>query len=166
MFQRQVVGGRQGLQVSAALGTKQLKKAAPKKKNIPLPPGAGKRGLAKGQQPEDALWLPNTERPAWLTGIFLCHRTSILLVVQYTLAHVPDILVHHPKLMNGSWQRVLSQPKLIRTPQNTSILSGPDKYLFSDPKLSKIMHRACCWGHDLRALLFLTWQKFDICLQC
>ena len=89
MFQRQVVGGRQGLQVSAALGTKQLKKVAPKKKNIPLPPGANKRGLAKGQQPEDALWLPNTERPAWLTGTFLCYYFSIFLVIKYTLAHVP-----------------------------------------------------------------------------
>lgn len=65
MFVGQLIGGRQNLQVSAALGTKQLKKAAPKKKNIPTP-GGNKKGLPKGQ--EDGLWLPNTERPPWLTG--------------------------------------------------------------------------------------------------
>ena len=74
MFVDRLIGGRQSLQVSAALGTKQLKKAAPKKKNIPTPPGANRRGLAKGQ--EDALWLPNTERPPWLTGIAATFNSS------------------------------------------------------------------------------------------
>ena len=60
----QMIGGRQNLQVAAALGTKQLKKGA-QKKNIPTP-GGNRKGLPKGQN--DGLWLPNTERPPWLNG--------------------------------------------------------------------------------------------------
>lgn len=48
------------LQVTAALGTKNLKK------KVPVAPGSNRRGTAKGQG--DALWLPNTERPNWLDG--------------------------------------------------------------------------------------------------
>ena len=45
------ISSRQGLQVSAALGTKQLKKIKSKSpaKKIPVAPGSNKRGTAKGQ---------------------------------------------------------------------------------------------------------------------
>lgn len=44
------VTSRQGLQVSAALGTKNLKKAAKKAvPKVPVAPGANRRGLPKGE---------------------------------------------------------------------------------------------------------------------
>ncbi|KAK9908191.1 hypothetical protein WJX75_003991 [Coccomyxa subellipsoidea] len=59
-------------------GTKQLKKAtAPAKKAIATPikkavpktsVGTQRVGKRKGSGGGDALWLPNTERPAWLDG--------------------------------------------------------------------------------------------------
>lgn len=52
MFGR-VISGRQGLQVTAALGTKKTAK------KIPVP---------KKNKGGDALWLPNTTRPDWLDG--------------------------------------------------------------------------------------------------
>ena len=41
------LSSQQGLRVSAALGTKQLKKAVPKK--LPVAPGSNRKGLVKGQ---------------------------------------------------------------------------------------------------------------------
>lgn len=62
------VSSRQSLQVTNALGTKQLKKAQKKSpaKKVPVAPGSNRKGRAKGD--DDTLWLPNTERPAWLDG--------------------------------------------------------------------------------------------------
>ena len=57
MFGR--ISSRQGLQVTNALGTKQLKKGAKKSpaKKVPVAPGSNKRGTAKGDGDSKLLCL-------------------------------------------------------------------------------------------------------------
>lgn len=78
------ISSRQGLQVSAALGTKQLKKAkknSPAKK-LPVAPGSNRRGTAKGQGDGELLKGPTQAASRTLKPLIYQNVHSVSLIAQ------------------------------------------------------------------------------------